>query len=44
MFKGQPKGLFITALANLGKRFGFYTMIAIFVLYHEKAGKGSCLK
>jgi len=33
MFKGQPKGLFITALANLGERFGYYTMMAIFVLY-----------
>ena len=33
MFKGQPKGLFVTALANLGERFGFYTMIAIFVLF-----------
>ncbi|MEA4841242.1 MAG: MFS transporter, partial [Bacteroidales bacterium] len=33
MFKGQPKGLFITALANLGERFGYYTMIAIFVLF-----------
>jgi len=33
MFKGQPKGLFITALANLGERFGYYTVIAIFVLF-----------
>jgi len=33
MFKGQPKGLFVTALANLGERFGYYTMIAIFVLF-----------
>jgi POT family proton-dependent oligopeptide transporter len=33
MFNGQPKGLFITALANLGERFGYYTMIAIFVLF-----------
>lgn len=33
MFKEQPKGLFVTALANLGERFGYYTMIAIFVLF-----------
>ena len=33
MFKGQPKGLFVTAFANLGERFGYYTMIAIFVLF-----------
>jgi proton-dependent oligopeptide transporter, POT family len=33
MFKGQPKGLFVTALTNLGERFGYYTMIAIFVLF-----------
>jgi POT family proton-dependent oligopeptide transporter len=33
MFKGQPKGLFVMALANMGERFGYYTMIAIFVLF-----------
>ncbi len=33
MFKGHPKGLFVLALANMGERFGYYTMIAIFVLY-----------
>lgn len=33
MFKGQPKGLFALALANTGERFGYYTMLAIFVLF-----------
>lgn len=33
MFKGQPKGLFVLALANMGERFGYYTMLAIFVLF-----------
>ena len=33
MLKGQPKGLFVLALANMGERFGYYTMLAIFVLY-----------
>ena len=33
MFKGQPKGLFALALANTGERFGYYTMLAIFLLY-----------
>jgi proton-dependent oligopeptide transporter, POT family len=33
MFKGHPKGLFVLFLANMGERFGFYTMIAIFVLF-----------
>ena len=32
MFKGQPKGLFALALANTGERFGYYTMLAIFLL------------
>ena len=33
MFKGQPKGLFALALANTGERFGYYTMLAVFVLF-----------
>lgn len=33
MFKGQPKGLIAAALANMGERFGFYTMMAILVLF-----------
>ena len=32
MFKGHPKGLIIASLANMGERFGFYTMYAIFTL------------
>ena len=33
MFKGHPKGLFVAFFANMGERFGFYTMVAIFVLF-----------
>lgn len=33
MFKGHPRGLFVASLANMGERFGFYTMYAIMVLY-----------
>ena len=33
MFKNQPKGLFALALANTGERFGYYTMLAIFLLF-----------
>ena len=33
MFKNQPRGLYTLALANTGERFGYYTMIAIFVLF-----------
>lgn len=33
MFKGQPKGLFALSLANTGERFGYYTMLAIFLLF-----------
>ena len=33
MLKGHPKGLFIAFFANMGERFGYYTMIAIFVLF-----------
>ena len=33
MFEGQPKGLYALALANTGERFGYYTMLAIFVLF-----------
>lgn len=35
MFKGHPKGLFVLALANMGERFGYYTMLAIFVLFMQ---------
>lgn len=33
MFKNHPKGLIVLALANMGERFGYYTMIAILTLY-----------
>jgi len=33
MFKGHPKALFVMFMANMGERFGFYTMISIFVLF-----------
>lgn len=35
MFKGHPKGLFVLSLANMGERFGYYTMLAIFVLFMQ---------
>ena len=35
MFKGHPKGLFIAFFANMGERFGFYTMVSIFVLFMQ---------
>ena len=33
MFENQPKGLFALALANTGERFGYYTMLAVFILF-----------
>ena len=33
MFKNQPKGLFVLSLANTGERFGYYTMLAILLLF-----------
>jgi POT family proton-dependent oligopeptide transporter len=33
MFKGHPRGLFVMFAANMGERFGFYTMVSIFVLF-----------
>jgi len=45
MFKNHPKGLFAAALANMGERFGFYTMMAILVLFLQAKfgldGKGA---
>ena len=35
MFKDHPKGLFVAFFANMGERFGFYTMVAIFVLFMQ---------
>ena len=44
MFKGQPKGLFALALANTGERFGYYTMLAIFMLFLQaKFGFGGAV-
>jgi POT family proton-dependent oligopeptide transporter len=33
MLKGHPKGLYVAFFANMGERFGFYTMMAILVLF-----------
>ena len=33
MLKGHPKGLYVAFFANMGERFGFYTMVAIFILF-----------
>ena len=33
MFKNHPKGLIPAAIANMGERFGFYTMMAILTLF-----------
>jgi POT family proton-dependent oligopeptide transporter len=33
MFKGHPKGLYVAFFANMGERFGFYTMMGILVYY-----------
>ncbi len=33
MFKAHPKGLFVAFFANMGERFGYYTMLAIFILF-----------
>src|SRR5574344_1031327 len=35
MFKNHPKGLIVLALANMGERFGYYTMLAILVLFMQ---------
>ena len=44
MFKGQPKGLYALAIANTGERFGYYTMLAIFMLFLQaKFGWGGSL-
>ncbi len=33
MLKDHPKGLYVAFFANMGERFGFYTMMAILVLF-----------
>ncbi|GAD04451.1 TGF-beta receptor type I/II [Porphyromonas crevioricanis] len=35
MAKNHPKGLIVLALANMGERFGYYTMLAILALYMQ---------
>jgi len=35
MFKEHPKGLIVLAIANMGERFGYYTMLAILALYMQ---------
>lgn len=35
MLKGHPRGLLVAFFANMGERFGFYTMIAIFNLFMQ---------
>jgi len=35
MFKGHPKGLYVIFFSNMGERFGYYTMMAIFALFFE---------
>ena len=36
MFKGHPKGLFVLFFTEMWERFGFYTMIAVFVFYMQE--------
>ncbi len=33
MLKNHPKGLLVAFFSNMGERFGFYTMMAILVLF-----------
>lgn len=33
MFRSQPLGLYFLALSNMGERFGYYTMLSIFLLF-----------
>ena len=33
MLKGHPRGLYVAFFANMGERFGFYTMMACLVFY-----------
>ncbi|PID92984.1 MAG: MFS transporter [Bacteroidetes bacterium] len=42
MLKGHPKGLYVAFFANMGERFGFYTMMSILVLFLQaKFGLGA---
>ena len=40
MFNKHPKGLIAASFANLGERFGFYTMMAILVLFLSQVRTG----
>lgn len=40
MFNKHPKGLIAASFANLGERFGFYTMMAILVLFASQVRTG----
>jgi POT family proton-dependent oligopeptide transporter len=35
MLSNHPKGLFVAFFSNMGERFGYYTMLAIFTLYMQ---------
>lgn len=35
MFKKHPKGLTVLFFANMGERFGYYTMMSIFILFMQ---------
>jgi len=35
MFKDHPKGLIVLFFSNMGERFGYYTMMAIFAFFFE---------
>ncbi|MCC8114930.1 MAG: MFS transporter [Bacteroidales bacterium] len=44
MFKNQPAGLYVLSLANTGERFGYYTVIAVLVLFLQaKFGFGAAV-
>ncbi len=36
MFKGHPKGLYVLFFSNMGERYGYYTMVAIFAFYLQE--------
>ena len=36
MFKGHPKGLYVLFFSNMGERYGYYTMVAIFAYYLQE--------
>ena len=36
MFKGHPKGLYVLFFSNMGERYGYYTMVAVFAYYLQE--------